>query len=60
MSKDDITIINFKLQETVRFKLFNCAKFVESFDTDSFTQDETILLSHCENYYLQILNMAPS
>lgn len=33
------------------FKLFNYAKFVESFDINSFTQDETvivkIIVEHC-------------
>ena len=50
MSKDDIPMVNYKLQPTLRSKLFNYAKFVESFDINYFIQDETIILSHCENH----------
>ena len=49
MSKDDIYMVTYKLQQTIRCKLFNHKKFVESFDINSFFQNETILPCYCES-----------
>ena len=49
LSKDDIPLLTFKLQQPIRFKLSNNKMFVESFDINSFIQDEAILTCRHEN-----------
>ena len=42
-------MVTYKLQESIRSKLFNHKKFVESFDIELFIQNEIILPGACEN-----------
>ena len=49
MSKDAVPMVTYKLQQSIRSKLFNHEKFVESFNINTFIQNATILSCHCEN-----------
>ena len=49
MSKDAVPMVTYKLQQSIRSKLFNHEKFVELFNINTFIQNATILSCHCEN-----------
>ena len=46
--KDTPTVI-YKLTDTIRSKLFNYKKFVQSFDVDSFISDNSVLPCDCDH-----------
>ena len=48
LRQDSPTIV-YELTDTIRSKLFNYKKFVQSIDVDSFLSDDTILPCDCEN-----------
>ena len=49
MSKDNIVMVTYELQEPTKSKLFNDKKFVEFCDINSFLQNESILPCKREN-----------
>ena len=49
MSKDNIVMVTYKLQEPTKSKLFNDKKIVEFCDINSFLQNESILPCQREN-----------
>ena len=52
MSKNDIPVFTYKLQQPIKCKLFNHKKFPESFDLNSFIQNETIYRSLTWSHFI--------
>ena len=49
MSKDDISMVTYKLQQSIRFKLLKHKEIVDSFEIKSFIQNASVLPRPCEN-----------
>ena len=52
--REDTPTVVYQLTDTIRSKLFNYKKFVQSLDVDAFLQDNTILPCECD--HSQFLN----